>query len=216
MRGSCTSTTCGYWPDRWDISRLFFFKSKRFGAQLTLPTSHEPPLRFGTVPNTHTEAALRQHYPEMFNFMKQFNRSEIAAGVEAVKRGFAPSRFAWHIAQHARFRNSIRRFFFHVRMIIKGWSPHASPPISIWNIYEKNVSLNNSLLIISLMNGRRPSWCFIQTIENISVISNSHWCVLKPSLNEDPFNENQSPLYHFWSFSVIICRFWRWQYYISF
>jgi glutamate receptor ionotropic, NMDA 2B len=46
-----------------------------------------PPLRFGTVPNTHTEATISKYYRDMFNYMKRYNRSEIAAGIEAIKRG---------------------------------------------------------------------------------------------------------------------------------
>lgn len=49
--------------------------------------SHDPPFRFGTVVNTHTEATILKHYKEMYIHMKNYNRTEIRAGIEAVKRG---------------------------------------------------------------------------------------------------------------------------------
>ncbi|XP_046449202.1 glutamate receptor ionotropic, NMDA 2B-like isoform X2 [Daphnia pulex] len=55
--------------------------------RLMSPKSHEPPFRFGTVSNTHTEATILRHYKEMHYHMRNYNLNEIRAGIEAVKRG---------------------------------------------------------------------------------------------------------------------------------
>ncbi|EFX77934.1 hypothetical protein DAPPUDRAFT_105549 [Daphnia pulex] len=55
--------------------------------RLMSPKSHEPPFRFGTVSNTHTEATILRHYKEMHYHMRNYNLNEIRAGIKAVKRG---------------------------------------------------------------------------------------------------------------------------------
>ena len=62
-----------------DIERTFF--------QLSNPTSMKPPLKFGTVPWTYTESAIKKNNPTMFEYMKNFNRSNVLEGINAVKRG---------------------------------------------------------------------------------------------------------------------------------
>lgn len=57
-------------------------------VQLTNPLNYEPPFRFGTVINTHTEATILKHYREMYQHMKNYNLNEIRAGIDAVKRGY--------------------------------------------------------------------------------------------------------------------------------
>ena len=54
---------------------------------LANPTSLKPPLRFGTVPWTHTEEVVRKLWPHMHMYMKPYNRSNVMDGISAVKRG---------------------------------------------------------------------------------------------------------------------------------
>ena len=49
--------------------------------------SVKPPLRFGTVPWTYTEGALRKHFPIMYDHMKQYNVKTVEEGISKVKRG---------------------------------------------------------------------------------------------------------------------------------
>jgi ionotropic glutamate receptor NMDA 2B len=49
--------------------------------------NYEPPFRFGTVVNTHTEATILKHYKDMHYHMRNYNLNEIVAGIDAVKRG---------------------------------------------------------------------------------------------------------------------------------
>lgn len=69
---------------------LNFFKkqtnNKSF-IKLINPMNYEPPFRFGTVINTHTEATILKHYKDMHYHMRNYNLNEIVAGIDAVKRG---------------------------------------------------------------------------------------------------------------------------------
>ena len=56
--------------------------------QLSNPQSLKPPLKFGTVPWTYTDNALRKHYPSMHLHMKQYNERDVREGVNSVKRGW--------------------------------------------------------------------------------------------------------------------------------
>ena len=55
--------------------------------QLSNPLSTKPPLRFGTVPWTYTEGALRKHFPQMHEYMRPFNADRVEDGIAKVKRG---------------------------------------------------------------------------------------------------------------------------------
>ena len=58
-----------------------------FTFQLTNPYSLQPPMKFGTVPWTHTENMIRKKYPDMYSYMKKFNQSDVSEGISAVKKG---------------------------------------------------------------------------------------------------------------------------------
>ncbi|XP_071745795.1 glutamate receptor ionotropic, NMDA 2D isoform X2 [Lepeophtheirus salmonis] len=56
-------------------------------TRLSNPMSVKPPIKFGTVPHTYTEQALKKHFPEMYEHMKPYNKPNVIDGVSAVKRG---------------------------------------------------------------------------------------------------------------------------------
>ena len=51
----------------------------------------KPALRFGTVPWTYSENAIRKHFPEMYQHMKSYQQLDVMEAAQAVKRGWAPS-----------------------------------------------------------------------------------------------------------------------------
>ncbi len=50
--------------------------------------STKPPLRFGTVPYTYTSGALQKHFPNMHQYMKQFNVKDVQEGIAKVKKRY--------------------------------------------------------------------------------------------------------------------------------
>ena len=63
----------------YDISVFLF--------QLSNPLSVKPPLRFGTIPYTYTEDALRKHFPLMHEHMRQHNVQSVWDGISKIKWG---------------------------------------------------------------------------------------------------------------------------------
>ena len=55
--------------------------------QLSNPLSMKPPLVYGTVPWTYTEGAIKKSFPQMYEYIKWYNKSNAMEGVNAVKRG---------------------------------------------------------------------------------------------------------------------------------
>jgi len=55
--------------------------------RLSNPQSLKPALKFGTVPWTYSENAIKKHFPNMHLHMKTFNELNVLDGVNAVKRG---------------------------------------------------------------------------------------------------------------------------------
>ena len=55
--------------------------------KMTNPMSLKPPLKFGTVPWTYTENAVKKHFPNMHLYMKEFMKMNVTEGVNAVKSG---------------------------------------------------------------------------------------------------------------------------------
>ena len=59
-----------------------------FPLQISNPTSHKPPLKFGTMPYSYTQMTLQKYFPEMYSYMKKYNRfNTTAKAVKAVKDG---------------------------------------------------------------------------------------------------------------------------------
>ena len=56
--------------------------------QLKNPHAHKPPFKFATVPHGSTETNLMNNYPEMYLYMKPYNKSDVQQGVKAVKDGW--------------------------------------------------------------------------------------------------------------------------------
>ena len=59
-----------------------------FFFQLSNPHTVKPPLRFGTVPWTHTEEVIRKKFPDMHFHMRPFSKMNVLEGISAVKRGY--------------------------------------------------------------------------------------------------------------------------------
>ncbi|XP_039285621.1 glutamate receptor ionotropic, NMDA 2B isoform X2 [Nilaparvata lugens] len=55
--------------------------------RLAKPFSTKPMFKFGTIPFSHTDSTLKKYFSEMHNYMKQFNRSNVQSGVNAVRAG---------------------------------------------------------------------------------------------------------------------------------
>nr|WQS23387.1 ionotropic receptor 4 [Diaphania glauculalis] len=55
--------------------------------RISRPLSIRPPLKFGTVPWSHTDATLAKYFSEPHAYMAQFNRSTVSAGVTSILTG---------------------------------------------------------------------------------------------------------------------------------
>ncbi|XP_049809424.1 glutamate receptor ionotropic, NMDA 2B [Schistocerca nitens] len=55
--------------------------------RLAKPFSHKPMFKFGTIPWSHTDSTLHKYFKEMHAYMKNFNRSTVAEGIESVISG---------------------------------------------------------------------------------------------------------------------------------
>ncbi|KOC67486.1 Glutamate [NMDA] receptor subunit epsilon-2 [Habropoda laboriosa] len=55
--------------------------------RLAKPWSHKPMYKFGTMPWSHTDSTLAKYFKEMHSYMRKFNKSNVAEGVEAVISG---------------------------------------------------------------------------------------------------------------------------------
>ncbi|XP_065211910.1 glutamate receptor ionotropic, NMDA 2B isoform X2 [Planococcus citri] len=52
--------------------------------RLQKPYSHKPPMKFGTVPFSHTDSTISKYFKEMHAYMSQYNRTAVKDGVDAV------------------------------------------------------------------------------------------------------------------------------------
>jgi len=57
---------------------------KLYYFQLSKPHSHKPMFKFGTVPHSHIDSTIHKYFPEMFNYMKNFNRSTVQEGLSSL------------------------------------------------------------------------------------------------------------------------------------
>ncbi|GAB6025888.1 hypothetical protein CHUAL_011862 [Chamberlinius hualienensis] len=55
--------------------------------RLSNPYANKPPFRFGTVPFGNTEAVIQRNLPHYLHYMKQYNKTSVAEGIKAVKKG---------------------------------------------------------------------------------------------------------------------------------
>ncbi|KAG7211416.1 hypothetical protein KM043_010704 [Ampulex compressa] len=55
--------------------------------RLAKPWSHKPMFKFGTIPWSHTDSTLAKYFKEMHAYMRAFNKSCVAEGIEAVISG---------------------------------------------------------------------------------------------------------------------------------
>lgn len=55
--------------------------------RLARPFSQKPPIKFGTIPWSHSDSTLAKYFKEMHFYMKNYNRSSINEGVNAVLTG---------------------------------------------------------------------------------------------------------------------------------
>ena len=70
----------------WDIYNVHSFTFSSF--QISNPTSHKPSLKFGTIPYSYTQMTLQKYFPEMYSYMKKYNKyNNTASAVKAVKDG---------------------------------------------------------------------------------------------------------------------------------
>ena len=72
------------------VNLLWIIVSWRiFPLQISNPTSHKPPLKFGTMPYSYTQMTLQKYFPEMYSYMKKYNKfNTTAKAVKAVKDGW--------------------------------------------------------------------------------------------------------------------------------
>ncbi|XP_035722362.1 glutamate receptor ionotropic, NMDA 2B-like isoform X2 [Vespa mandarinia] len=55
--------------------------------RLAKPWSHKPMFKFGTIPWSHTDSTLAKYFKDMHSYMRGFNKSSVAEGIEAVISG---------------------------------------------------------------------------------------------------------------------------------
>ncbi|TRY68476.1 hypothetical protein TCAL_11017 [Tigriopus californicus] len=76
-----TANLAAFMITREEFTNLSGLEDRR----LTNPQSTKPPFRFGTIPNGATDYVLKNNFPEMHSYMKQFNRSTVKEGFKSIK-----------------------------------------------------------------------------------------------------------------------------------
>ena len=61
------------------------------------PTARKPPFKFATVPHGSTETNLMKNFPEMYKYMKPYNKSSVQQGVQGVKEQYVYKLSTVHI-----------------------------------------------------------------------------------------------------------------------
>ncbi|CAG5072853.1 NMDA 2B (Xenopus laevis) [Cotesia congregata] len=55
--------------------------------RLVKPWSHKPMFKFGSIPWSHTESTIAKYFKEMHSYIKNFSKSSVQKGIEAVIHG---------------------------------------------------------------------------------------------------------------------------------
>ncbi|XP_038223274.1 glutamate receptor ionotropic, NMDA 2B [Zerene cesonia] len=55
--------------------------------RIVKPKTYQPPLKFGTVPWSHSDATLKKYFREPHSYMTPYNRSTVSAGVTSILTG---------------------------------------------------------------------------------------------------------------------------------
>lgn len=70
------------------ITREEFFEfSGLDDHRLTRPHSHKPMFKYGTIPWSHTDSTISKYFKEMHMYMRQYNKTTVQEGVDAVLNG---------------------------------------------------------------------------------------------------------------------------------
>lgn len=56
-------------------------------TRLSRPFSHKPPIKFGTIPWSHSDSTIAKYFKEMHYYMRKFNKTSVSEGVSAVLSG---------------------------------------------------------------------------------------------------------------------------------
>ena len=56
-------------------------------TRLSRPFSLKPPIKFGTIPYSHSDSTMAKYFKEMHYYMKKFNKTSISEGVASVLSG---------------------------------------------------------------------------------------------------------------------------------
>lgn len=56
-------------------------------TRLARPFSHKPPIKFSTIPGSHSDSTIAKYFKEMHYYMRKFNKTSVSEGVQAVLSG---------------------------------------------------------------------------------------------------------------------------------
>ncbi|XP_071052349.1 glutamate receptor ionotropic, NMDA 2B isoform X6 [Onthophagus taurus] len=56
-------------------------------SRLSRPFSHKPMFKYGTIPWSHTDSTISKYFKEMHKYMRNFNKTTVLEGVDAVLTG---------------------------------------------------------------------------------------------------------------------------------
>ncbi len=56
-------------------------------TRLSRPFSHKPPIKFGTIPWSHSDSTIAKYFKEMHYYMRKFNQTSVSKGVSSVLSG---------------------------------------------------------------------------------------------------------------------------------
>lgn len=56
-------------------------------TRLSRPFSIKPPIKFGTIPYSHTDSTIAKYFKEMHWYMRKFNKTSVSEGVSSILSG---------------------------------------------------------------------------------------------------------------------------------